>query len=103
MADYTYTPDPIDTSNISLPADLDALIDYLAKNVHDVWASRRLAEGWTYGPSRDDNRKEHPCLVPYDALMESEKEYDRATVDETLRAIIALGYRIERDERGLRD
>ena len=103
MADYTYTPDPIDTSNIALPADLNALIDYLAKNVHDVWASRRLAEGWRYGPSRDDDSKEHPDLVPYDALVDTEKEYDRATVSETLRAIIALGYRIERDERGLRD
>lgn len=97
MADYTYTPDPIETSHISLPEDLDALLDYLAKNVHDVWASRRLAQGWRYGPARDDAHKEHPCLVPYDALMETEKEYDRAAAGETLRAIIALGYRIERD------
>lgn len=97
MADYTYTPDPIDTSNIPLSPDLEALLDYLAKNVHDVWASQRLAQGWRYGPARDDASKEHPCLVPYEDLLETEKEYDRAVAGETLRAIMALGYRIERD------
>ncbi|MDQ3411880.1 MAG: RyR domain-containing protein [Chloroflexota bacterium] len=92
-----YTPRPIDTSNVALPPELDALLEYLAQNVHEVWASRRLAEGWRYGPDRNDTRKEHPCLVPYDQLSESEREYDRATARETLRAILALGFRIERE------
>ena len=47
-------------------------------------------------PERDDLKKQHPGLVPYAALPESEKEYDRSTVLGVLRAILAMGYRIER-------
>ena len=35
-----------------------------------------------------------PCLAPYDQLPEKEKDYDRATAGETLKAILKLGYRI---------
>jgi hypothetical protein len=33
-------------------------------------------------------------LVPYEELPESEKFYDRAVVTETLKAALALGFRI---------
>jgi len=66
----------------------------LAENAHDVWAKQRLADGWRYGPTRSDNKKEHPCLIPYGELPESEKEYDRTMAAATLKAVIALGYRI---------
>jgi ryanodine receptor 2 len=92
-----YTPTPIDTSSVDLSDDLKALLERLARNVHEVWAQGRLAQGWRYGPARDDILKEHPCLVPYDELPESERIFDRSTAAETLRAILALGYRIERD------
>jgi hypothetical protein len=49
----TYEPKPIDTSSVTLPADLLALTERLAENSHDHWAAQRLAEGWTLGP-RDD-------------------------------------------------
>lgn len=91
-----YQPQPLDTSQIELGGELRELAERLARNAHDVWARGRLAEGWRYGPRRDDARKETPDLVPYEELPESEKAYDRAMVAETLKAIIALGYRIER-------
>jgi hypothetical protein len=53
-----------------------------------------MKDGWTRGPRRDDARKQHPSLVPYDELPESEKEYDRKTASETLRLILQLGYTI---------
>ena len=90
----SYKPEPIDTSGVTLSEDLRRLTELLAKNAHDNWAKQRLADGWTFGPQRDDARKLHPCLVPYDQLPESEKEYDRKTAMETLKAIIAAGYRI---------
>ncbi|MBP8954402.1 MAG: Ryanodine receptor Ryr [Armatimonadetes bacterium] len=89
-----YEPKPLDTSSIVLPEDLEALTEYLAENAHDTWAAQRLADGWSYGPARDDARKLHPCLVPYSELPESEKEYDRNTAMQTIKAILALGYRI---------
>lgn len=92
----TYTPNPINTTNVVLPAELEALTEKIAENVHDVWAAGRIADGWTYGPERNDAEKKHPCLVPYSELTDSEKAYDRNTAFETLKLIVALGYKIEK-------
>lgn len=91
-----YVPTPIDTSSVRLTEDLLELREALARNAHELWASLRLSQGWKWGPERDDQAKTHPCLVAYDELPESEKDYDRATAMGTLEAIVALGYRIER-------
>jgi hypothetical protein len=93
-----YTPRPIPTEDVSLPGDLQQLTEKLAENAHDHWALQRLTDGWTYGAQRNDPEKKHPCLIPYGQLPDSEKEYDRKAAMETLKAIIALGYRIERDD-----
>ena len=90
----TYQPRPIPTDHVTLPDSLFAITEQLAASTHDIWARQRLAEGWTYGPKRDDAQKQHPCLVPYSDLPDSEKEYDRKTAVETLKAIVALGYGI---------
>lgn len=89
-----YIPSPVDTSDIELPSQLMPLIEDMARNVHEVWAKNRMAEGWTYGPVRDDALKQHPCLVPYDELPEGEKEYDRDTSQQTLKLILKLGFKI---------
>ena len=94
MAKQNYTPNPIDTSSVVLPEELASLAEELAKNVHEVWAKTRIEQGWTYGDTRDDLRKQHPCIVPYDELSENEKEFDRNTSQETLRLIIKLGFKI---------
>ena len=91
-----YIPKPCDTSQIALPAEIRELTEKLAENAHEIWASRRMAEGWRWGPRRDDAKKEHPCLVPYAELPESEKDYDRSAAIETLKVILVLGYRIEK-------
>jgi hypothetical protein len=92
----TYEPKPIDTSTVQIPAEILELGERLAEHAHDIYGRQRLAEGWRYGPERNDATKENPTLVPYQELPESEKEYDRHMVMETLKAIIALGYRIEK-------
>jgi hypothetical protein len=92
-----YAPAPVDTSGVELSADVRELTELLAKNTHETWAQQRIRDGWQYGPERDDKKKHHPCLVPYEELPESEKEYDRRTALETLRAIVALGYRVVRE------
>ncbi len=89
-----YMPNPVDTSAIRLDDSLMELAEKLAENVHEVWARQRMNEGWTYGPHRDDHRKKHPCLIPYEDLPESEKEYDRNTAIETLKGILGMGYTI---------
>jgi hypothetical protein len=94
-----YEPVPLDTTRVSLTDDIRELTELLAKNTHDVWARQRLSDGWRYGPERNDARKEHPGLVPYEQLTDAEQEYDRLTALETLKAILALGYRIEKPRK----
>lgn len=91
-----YTPKPIDTSNITLPKELNTLLEAMAKNVHEVWAQTRIEQGWQYGPERNDTEKLHPMLVPYEELPEEEKTYDRNTSHETLRFILAAGFEIKK-------
>ncbi|TFH52771.1 MAG: Ryanodine receptor Ryr [Methanothrix sp.] len=94
----TYQPNPIDTSQIALPKGILELTELLARNAHDIWAKERIEAGWKYGLTRDDLKKEHPDLIPYEDLPESEKLYDRQTVINTLMAIIALGYRLHKED-----
>ncbi len=89
-----YVPSPIDTSSVELPQELQKLAELLAANTHEVWGLGRYQEGWRYGTHRDDSQKVTPCMVPYDQLSESEREYDRRTSQETLKLILKLGYRI---------
>ena len=91
-----YKPAPIDTSKVRLSPEIVKLTETLSKNTHEVWAQERIAQGWRFGRTRNDERKEHPCLIPYEELPESEKVFDRDTAMETLKAILALGYRIEK-------
>ena len=92
----SYTPQPIDTDGVILPQELNMLAEDIARNVHEVWSAGRMSEGWTYGEERNDAQKKHPCLVPYENLTESEKEYDRNTSQETLKLILKLGFKITR-------
>ena len=94
MSGKDYKPEPIDTSQVRLPREVEELTEKLSRNAHDHWARQRMADGWRWGASRDDARKLHPSLSPYEELPESEKIYDRATAMETVKAILALGLRI---------
>lgn len=97
MITNNYIPRPINTNDVALPEELTALAEDIAKNVHEVWSEGRMKEGWTYGEERDDLTKHHPCLVPYEQLTETEKEYDRRTSQETLKLILKLGFKIVKE------
>ena len=96
MDKIKYIPKPVDTSDVSLTNDMLELTELIAKNVHEVWAKQRIEEGWTYGPAKNSELKTTPCLVPYEELSESEKDYDRNTALETLKLVSKLGYKIEK-------
>ena len=89
-----YEPKPVDTKDVTIPEELNDLMEMLAENTHEVWSAGRVAQGWTWGEKRDDAKKENPCLVPYGELPESEKKYDRDTSAETIKLILKLGYKI---------
>lgn len=92
-----YEPQPIDTSDIKLPEELNMLIEQMSQNVREVWAKNRIEQGWTYGEKRSDELKQHPCLIPYEELPEVEKDYDRDTALGTLKLILKLGFKISKE------
>ena len=94
----TYRPAPLDLSDVRLPESLCELTEVIAENTHEVWSQRRMAEGWTYGPVRDEAALKHPCLLPYAELSENEKEYDRATALNAIKMMVKLGFKIEKCE-----
>ncbi len=96
MSHPQYIPSPLDTSKIKLSEDILQLTDFYAENAHEVWAEEKMAQGWTHGPKLDEEKKEHPMLVPFKELPENEKRYDRNVAQENIKAILSTGYRIER-------
>lgn len=91
-----YVPQPMDTSDVQLPEELNELVERMAKNVHEVWAQSRIEQGWVYGQERSDALKTHPCLISYEDLPEIEKAYDRDTALGTLKLICKLGFKISK-------
>ena len=91
-----YRPEPVDTSDVTVPEELMELVEEMSRNVHEVWARSRMDQGWTWGEQRDDERKKHPDLIPYDELTEEEKDYDRDTSLQTIKLILKLGFKISK-------
>ena len=73
-----------------------SMAEAISKNVHEVWAAGRIREGWTFGPLRNDEKRETPCLVPFEELSDEEKAYDWNTAANTLKYIISLGFEIKK-------
>ncbi|MBQ4264885.1 MAG: Ryanodine receptor Ryr [Clostridia bacterium] len=93
----TYTPNPIDTSHVPFPPELNDILEVIAKSVHDTWAQQRIRDGWRWGPFKDDREKTTPLLVPYEDLPYEEQEYDRITARQTILQLLSNGYRIVRE------
>lgn len=91
-----YEPQPLNLDDIVLTDDLLELQEAIAENAHEVWAAARKQEGWTYGKVRNDALKQHPDMLPYSALSDSEKEYDRIMAFNTIKLVQKLGWKIKK-------
>lgn len=94
-----YRPRPLKLDGVDIAPELLTLSESIAENAHEVWAAGRMNEGWTYGPARDDQAKQHPDLVAYSDLTESEKQFDRDMAFNTIRLVRKLGYDLVKRER----
>lgn len=92
----SYEPHPIDLADVPLSDDLQELREAIAENAHEVWAEGRRREGWTYGPRLDDAKKEHPDMVQYNLLPESEKQHHRDIAMNTIKLVKKLGWDISK-------
>ena len=91
---FIYEPSPIGLDDVELSEDLSELQEAIAENAHEIWAKNRRDQGWSYGPERNDQKKETPDMIPYCNLPESEKLYDREMAMQTLKLVRKLGFEI---------
>jgi len=89
---------PEERETIPLNGEMEALAEEISEEIHNAWARKRIADGWTWGLCRSDEKKETPCLVAYNRLPESEKAYDRAVARCALQALLGRGYEIRKTE-----
>ena len=47
-----------------------------AAAMHDNWMERKLRDGWRWDENKNESRKTHPCLLPYESLPEGQKQKD---------------------------
>ena len=66
-------------------------VEAIARSNHDKWAAERISLGWRYGEQRDDVRKLHPDLVPFEHLTEEEKRFDVESAKAIVAEMIRLG------------
>ncbi|KAM9788014.1 ryanodine receptor 3-like isoform 1-T1 [Syngnathus typhle] len=94
LSQASFIPTPVETSQIVMPPHLEKVRDKLAENIHELWGMNKIELGWSYGKIRDDNKRQHPCLVDFSKLPETEKNYNLQTSTETLKTLLALGCRV---------
>uniref|UniRef100_A0A3B1K1U7 Ryanodine receptor 2 n=1 Tax=Astyanax mexicanus TaxID=7994 RepID=A0A3B1K1U7_ASTMX len=102
LSQAAFTPIPVDTSQIVLPPHLERIREKLAENIHELWVMNKIDLGWMYGAIRDDNKRQHPCLVEFSKLPEQERSYNLQMSLETLKTLLALGCHVGvADERAV--
>ncbi|KAM8737293.1 ryanodine receptor 3 isoform 5-T5 [Acanthopagrus schlegelii] len=94
LSQASFIPTPVETGQIVMPLHLEKVRDKLAENIHELWGMNKIELGWSYGKIRDDNKRQHPCLVDFSKLPETEKNYNLQMSTETLKTLLALGCRV---------
>lgn len=62
--------------------------DSTPEDSHNSWLAEKETDGWVYGEVKDPDKKEHPCMVPYDQLPQEQRVKDylfQATVQSLVR------------------
>lgn len=69
--------------------------DVIARALHDVYVQNREAEGWRWGPRRDDDRRISPALAAWDQLDEERRAANRDQAIHIERKLAAVGCALE--------
>lgn len=71
----------------------DAQLEQMARLEHASWSDHLTVAGWRYGPERDEARRLHPDLRPWDELGDEARTKTREGVRGSLELLATLGYR----------
>lgn len=55
---------------------------------HEAWMKEKRDDGWVLGPDKDAEKKEHPCMVPFEKLPPEQQAKD-VLFREVVRAMAA--------------
>ncbi|XP_007909260.1 ryanodine receptor 1 isoform X6 [Callorhinchus milii] len=99
-AEGNFDPKPVETMNVIIPEKLDSFINKYAEYTHDKWAFEKLQNNWTYGENIDEEAMTHPWLRPYKTFSEKDKEIYRWPIKESLKAMIAWEWTVEKAREG---
>lgn len=53
-----------------------ALAGKTPRAMHEMWVADKRTAGWTHGPVKDPEKKQHPCMVSYDELPAEQRVKD---------------------------
>ncbi len=63
-------------SSARMGVDLHTMGNFGPEASHISWMKQKLDEGWGYGPVKDPEKKEHPCIVPFAELPVAQQAKD---------------------------
>lgn len=66
-------------------------LDSTPEDSHTNWFNHKLADGWKWGPVKDVDKKEHPCMVPFDDLPPEQRFKDTLFRETCKAGFAALG------------
>ncbi|KAM8858474.1 ryanodine receptor 2 isoform 7-T11 [Spinachia spinachia] len=90
----TFTPTPVDISEVVLPPQLEDISEKMAENIHELWAMDKIDLGWAHGNVKDEVKKHNTCLVEFSKLSEQDKNQNLQMSQDTLKTLLALGFHI---------
>ncbi|CAO2626134.1 Ryanodine receptor 1 [Lemmus lemmus] len=99
-AEGNFDPRPVETLNVIIPEKLDSFINKFAEYTHEKWAFDKIQNNWSYGENADEELKTHPMLRPYKTFSEKDKEIYRWPIKESLKAMIAWEWTVEKAREG---
>jgi hypothetical protein len=62
---------------------------------HERWRQEKIAEGWRYGPEKDEKLKTNPDLKAWDDLPPGEKEKNKKTIRDLPKVLAKAGFQVE--------
>lgn len=82
--------------NIKMSA-INGVVFFLEKKAtpqeqHAEWSKFKMEQGYVYGEVKDDEKKTHPCLVPYEELPAFQQAKDKLFQDSIRSMLSAIGY-----------